>query len=80
MEERRLDGRVLSDAEWEAVLARMTVVVASLPEIPRRVYLLSARDGRSHDEIAERLGIDVAEVSRQLASALVGIDRAMHPD
>jgi DNA-directed RNA polymerase specialized sigma24 family protein len=59
-----LDGQILSAAEWEAALNLLTNEVASLPEVARCVYLLSARDGCSHDEIAKRLGIDIWEVSR----------------
>ncbi len=51
-------------------LARLREGLATLPERPRQVYLLHARDGLSFDEIAVRLGVGRADVAVYLASAL----------
>jgi DNA-directed RNA polymerase specialized sigma24 family protein len=56
-------------------LARLREGLATLPDRPRQVYLLHARDGLSFDEIAVRLGLERADVAVLLASALGALSR-----
>lgn len=49
---------------------RLIALLDTLPMVERAVYLLSATDGLSHDAIAFRLGVSVAEVQTALAGAL----------
>jgi DNA-directed RNA polymerase specialized sigma24 family protein len=48
---------------------------ADLPEPTRSVYLLSARDDLSFEQIAVRLDLPVATVERELAHALFVLAR-----
>jgi len=53
---------------------RMREAAAALPRTLRAVFRLHAVEGLDYAAIAERLGIDVAEVERSLAEAIVRID------
>jgi DNA-directed RNA polymerase specialized sigma24 family protein len=57
------------------LVARMGRAVAALPEPEQRVFLLHAIDEHDYATVAARLGIDLAEVERLLASALVLLAR-----
>jgi RNA polymerase sigma factor (sigma-70 family) len=50
---------------------------SSLTPAEREILVLSARDGLSNSQIAERLGISAEEAERRLASALVRFERAL---
>ena len=54
---------------------QLTAALADLPEPARSVYVLSARDALSYEQIAEQLGISVTAVEPALAEALAAIDR-----
>ena len=60
-----------------AEIARLRVAIAAMPEPWRSVYLFSARDGLDFREIAARLGLDVPQVERYLAEALVDLMSAV---
>ena len=60
-----------------AEIARLRVAIAAMPEPRRTVYLFSARDGLDFREIAARLGLDVPQVERYLAEALVDLMSAV---
>ncbi|UIJ47458.1 hypothetical protein LZK98_17455 [Sphingomonas cannabina] len=57
-----------SDDERRAALR---AALDRLPLWPREVYCLSAVEGLGHAAIAARLGIDMGEVERRLAEAIV---------
>ncbi len=63
-----------------AEIARLRVAIAAMPEPRRSVYLFTARDGLDYREIAARLGLDVGEVQRELARALVDLIYAVEDD
>jgi len=58
-------------------LGRLMKAVSTLRPAEREVLMLSARDGLSNAEIAERLGITSAVVERRLADAIYRLDRAL---
>lgn len=58
--------QVIARQDWERVLA----AIAELPPGCRSVLQLSHRDGLSHAEISDRLGIAVSTVEKQHARAL----------
>ena len=60
-----------------AEIACLRVAIAAMPEPRRTVYLFSARDGLDFREIAARLGLDVPQVERYLAEALVDLTSAV---
>jgi DNA-directed RNA polymerase specialized sigma24 family protein len=69
-------------ARWpsQAEIARLRVAVAAMPEPRRSAYLFSARDGLDYLEIATRLGLEVPQVQRCLADALVELTAARDDD
>lgn len=52
-------------------LARMEAALAGLGERQRRILLLNRMEGLSHAEIAERLGVSVSTVQKDLKTALL---------
>ncbi|MDE1918336.1 MAG: hypothetical protein KGJ57_09290 [Sphingomonadales bacterium] len=49
---------------------RLVAALDQLPMVPRLVYLLAAKDGMNHADIAFRLGLSVKEIEAHLADAL----------
>lgn len=64
----------MSDIDARLV-ARIGAAVAALPEPEQAVFLLHAVDEHDYATVAARLGIDLGEVERLLASALVLLAR-----
>lgn len=60
--EEEIDTSVRDAKIWRAI--------DDLPEKCREVFLMSKRDGLSHEEIAEELGISVKTVKNQITKAL----------
>lgn len=56
---------------------RLQRAVSKLRPIEREVLILSAREGLSNAEIAERLGITSAAAERLLADAIYRLDRTL---
>ena len=56
----------IDTSERDAALWR---AIEALPERCRRVFLLSKRDGLSHAEIADEMGISVKTVENQITKA-----------
>jgi RNA polymerase sigma-70 factor (ECF subfamily) len=56
---------------------RLTRALAKLEPRTREVFLMSAAERLSYDEIAARLGITTGAVERHVADALVELDRRM---
>lgn len=58
-------------------LDRLQRAVSKLRPSEREVLILSAREGLSNAEIAERLGITSGAAERLLADAIYRLDRAL---
>ena len=63
-----------------AEIARLRVAVEAMPEPRRSVYLLCARDGLDYGQVAVHLGLDLGQVERCLAEALVDLTIALDDD
>jgi RNA polymerase sigma factor (sigma-70 family) len=50
-------------------LQHLEIALSGLPQICRQAFWLNRREGLSHSEIAQRLGVSVRTVDRQLARA-----------
>lgn len=61
------DGSHEESKIWEAL--------EKLPEKQRQIFIMSRRDGMSHEEIAEELGISVRTVKNQISRALATFDQ-----
>ena len=59
------------------LLQRIEDVVAAMNPVTREVFLLHRVDGWPYPRIAHALGIDVAEVERHIADAILAIDRGL---
>lgn len=70
----------MTDWPSPAEIERLHLALAAMPEPRRSVYRLSARDGLQYGEIAARLGIDIAQVKRNLAEALAELVAALDGD
>ena len=58
-------------------LRRLEQALAELDLRSRQAFLMSAAEGLTYAQIAERLGISTADVERLLADALYELDRRM---
>ena len=56
---------------------RLERAAVCLRPIEREVLFLSAREGRSNDQVAEQLGITTEAAERLLAKALRKLDRVL---
>lgn len=65
----------LSDEELRK---RYRAAFATLPRFTQKVFWAHRIDNLSYPEIAERYGIGIREVEREIARAIYGIDRALH--
>jgi DNA-directed RNA polymerase specialized sigma24 family protein len=61
----------------EIDLERLAVAIADLPLFAREVFTLHCRDSLDYPSIAARLAISEDVVRRELAAALVALDRAL---
>lgn len=60
-------GRSAEDKALERILIeRLWKEISKLPKAEKKILLLSALDGKSQKEIAEKLGINQSSVSRKL--------------
>ncbi len=62
------------------LLERIETVVAAMDPLTREVFLLHRVDGWPYPRIAHVLGIDVTDVERHVAAAIVAIDRGLCRD
>lgn len=67
----------LTEAE---ILARLEIGLQRMPEQRRAIFLAVRLDGASYAELAERIGVTVQQIEREVAAALVELDRAVHDD
>lgn len=56
--------------------ARLWTAINSLPERCRQVFLMCKRDGLSHNEVSERLGISVKTIENQITKAMKALRQA----
>jgi len=63
-----------------ARLACIERAVAAMESTMREVFLMHRLDSLGYPEIAERLGISVAQVERHIAGAMLHISRALDAD
>ena len=70
------DDEAIDTSERDAALWR---AIDELPEMCRRVFLLSKRDGLSNAEIAEELGISVKTVKNHMTKAFTRLREALNP-
>jgi len=62
------------------LLRRIEETVTAMDPVTREVFLLHRVEAWSYPRIAHVLGIDVAEVERHIADAIVAIDRGLCRD
>ena len=67
----------MTDDPDPVTLKRMKRAVRKLPRLQREIFLAARLDDLSYVEIAERTGLSVREVEREIARALVSIARRM---
>ena len=61
----------------QQLLERIEAIVAAMDPVTREVFLLHRVDGWPYPRIAHALGIEVSEVERHVAEAIVAIDRGL---
>lgn len=64
----------------ETGLVRLRRALETMPEGPRAVFERCRFEGRDYIEIAAELEIEVAEVERRLAAAMLHLIRAVGAD
>lgn len=67
----------MTDKPDPATLKRLERAVGKLPRLQREIFLAARLDDMDYVEIAERTGLSVREVERQIAKALLSIVRRM---
>ncbi len=67
----------MTDDPDPETIKRMERAVRKLPRLQREIVLAARLDDMSYVEIAERTGLSVREVEREIARALVSIARRM---
>ena len=67
----------MTDDPDPEIVKRMERAVRKLPRLQREIFLAARLDDMSYVEIAERTGLTVREVEREIARALVSIARRM---
>ncbi len=68
----------MTERQWtQADLERLADAIGALPPLPRQALRLATVEQLGYATIAERLGIGADEVERQIARALVLLDRRL---
>lgn len=67
----------MTDDPDPETIKRMERAVRMLPRLQREIFLAARLDDMSYVEIAERTGLPVREVEREIAKALASIARHM---
>lgn len=70
-------GAIHGEPSTTITRARMEAAVNRLPRFTRDVFLAHCVQGLNYPAIAARTGISVRRVEREIARALVGLDRAL---
>lgn len=68
----------MTDDPDSVTLKRMERAVRKLPRLQREIFLAARLDDMSYVEIAERTGLSVGQIEREIARALVSIVRRMN--
>ncbi len=71
-----LEG-IMTDDPDPVTLTRMERAVRKLPRLRREIFLAARLDDMNYVEIAERTGLSVGQVERELARALMSVARCM---
>ena len=78
---RALERSLRRDAPDEArdpeLLARIEAALLTLPRRWREIFLAVRLDGTSYAELAERTGLSMERVEREVARAIAQIDRCL---
>lgn len=67
----------MTDEPDPIILKRLELAVRKLPRMQREIFLAARLDDMDYFEIAERTGLSVREVERELAQALFSITRRL---
>lgn len=67
----------MSDEHDPDLLRRLEAAVAAMPRKQRAIFLAHRLDDLSYAEIAERTGLSVRQVERQMASAIYKLCKQM---
>ncbi|WHU05017.1 sigma factor-like helix-turn-helix DNA-binding protein [Sphingomonas sp. NIBR02145] len=67
----------MTDDPDPMTLRRIERAVCKLPRLRREIFLAARLNDLSYAEIAERTGLEVRDVERHVAKALISIDRRM---
>lgn len=76
IDETKLTDEAIDTSERNA---RLWIAISRLPDRCRQVFLMSKRDGLSHAEIAEELGISVKTVENQITKAFKSLRSTLQP-
>ena len=68
------------DLTRDEILQRLDIGLRRMPKRRRMIFLAVRLDGASYAELAERTGLSIRQVEREVAAALVQLDRAAHDD
>ena len=60
------------------LLARIEAALLTLPRRRRAIFLAVCRDNANYAALAEQTGLSTRQVEREVAAALVQMDRALH--
>ncbi len=74
---RGTDERAEEVLSATASLERMQAALVRLPRFTREVFLAHRLDDLSYVEIAARTGVSTRRVEREIARAIVALDRAL---
>lgn len=66
------------DLTRDEILLRLDFGLRRMPKRRRMIFLAVRLDGASYAELAERTGLSIRQVEREVAAALVQLDRAVH--
>lgn len=64
----------------DEILQRLDIGLRRMPRWRRMIFLAVRLDGASYAELAEKTGLSVRQVEREVAAALVQLDRVLHDD
>lgn len=67
----------MTDDPDPVTLKRMERALRKLPRMRREIFLAARLDDMDYVEIAERTGLSVREVEREIAKALLSISRRL---
>jgi DNA-directed RNA polymerase specialized sigma24 family protein len=69
--------KLMLEPSGAETLRALEAAVASMPRMRRQIFLAVRLDGRPYRQIADRTGLSVAQVERQMTRAMRQLVRAM---